>query len=107
MKTGQKVDAQKEELKQVEAYCFHHKLVELLARNKLMVADLTKRLADQQSGGQQAATNRRPLRPDDLVHMYETLIENLQELCDLPGNDTDEEQYGQWTAEVAGFRAFR
>ena len=80
MKTGQKVEAQKEELKQVEAYVNHHKLVELVARNKAMITELTTRLEAEQATGQAgkavstaAATtpgNKRPLRPDDLVTLF-------------------------------------
>lgn len=97
MKSGQKVEAQKDELRQIEAYVTHHKLIELSARNKKMALDLSTRLAAQQEAGNGKAESsgphtRRPLRPDDLVHMYETLISNLQELCELPGNDEDEEQ---------------
>jgi signal recognition particle subunit SRP68 len=109
MKSGQKVEAQKQELVQLEAYVTHHKTTQLVGRNMMMVADLTKKLEKQQAAGNagNAATGRRPLRPDDLVHMYETLLNNLEELSELPGAEEDEAQMEKWELQKGVYRAMR
>lgn len=75
----------------------------------MMVADLTQKLEVQQAGsaGSSTVTGRRPLRPDDLVHMYETLEKNLEDLSELPGAEEEEEQMHKWELQKGVYRAFR
>jgi len=44
-------------------------------------------------------------RPDDLVRLYETLIQNLTEMASLPGTDTENSK--EIAAKILSYKAFR
>eukprot|EP00937_MAST-01D_sp_MAST-1D-sp2_P007119 g7119.t1 len=118
MKSGAKVDEQRGELAELKLYLARGKLLRAMARNQRLLADTEARLALQQRGGPAAAAaggggaGRRPVRADDMVHLFDLVLDNLDELlAQTPDGttnaDADAEQREKWEAQQLAARAAR
>ena len=90
MSVGARVEAQKEELRLLASYLQHGRLETMRARNEGLVAGLAK------TG-----------RPEDLVHVYDALMQNVAEVLKLPGVEDVDPVLTKAQALQARYRAQR
>jgi len=113
MKSGAKVDEQRRELVELGHYLAHQKISKVMRRNSALLEATEAKLAEQDSSssaGRAAAGGvgeRRPVRPDDLIHLYDQQVDYVAELRAQPGAADDEAQAAAWEAQTASSKAHR
>mmetsp|Transcript_17659 Transcript_17659/g.24537 ORF Transcript_17659/g.24537 Transcript_17659/m.24537 type:complete len:617 (+) Transcript_17659:36-1886(+) len=98
-----KVEAQEEQLVQLRNYVTNQKLTKTIERNLLMVESIEGRLFAKDD-------QKRRSKPEDLVRVYETLIQNVNELeANNPTPSTEEEKEAKKenAARLLAFKAYR
>jgi signal recognition particle subunit SRP68 len=100
MSHGARVEAQKEELRLLASYLQHGKLETMRLRNEGLVKSLLRGNAGGKGG-------KAGGRPEDLVHVLDSLMQNAAEVQALPGVEELEPVLTQAQALQARYRAQR
>jgi len=96
--TSQKATDTQENLQFLQSYVNFLKLKKTIERNLILVDMYKQRLDGATADGKRT-------KPDDLVRLYETLIQNFTEMAGLPG--TDSEYSKEIAAKILSNKAFR
>eukprot|EP01114_Cavostelium_apophysatum_P017490 TRINITY_DN5209_c0_g1_i1.p1 TRINITY_DN5209_c0_g1~~TRINITY_DN5209_c0_g1_i1.p1 ORF type:complete len:269 (-),score=109.93 TRINITY_DN5209_c0_g1_i1:11-817(-) len=101
-----KAEAQEEHLQQLKTYLTHTKLSKTVDRNLLMVESYEKKLG-YRTGEEPAAEEgtKKKAKPDDLVKVYETLIQNMTEIIELGADEPESAKEN--AARIYDFKATR
>jgi len=109
---SQKAETQEENLQSLMSYISYMKLCRTIDRNMLLIDSLEKRIVSRHYPDQLDFVNessdgpKKKSRPDDLVRVYETLVQNVSELLELQAA-TDAEQTKEINAKFLSFKALR
>jgi len=102
-----KSEIQKDVLLMLQDYVTISKLKKTVERNLLLVQSLQNRFNSSRENTEKSeGEKQKPVRPDDLVRIYETLIQNMMESEELR-EKTDIEQGKEIAANILLFQALR
>jgi hypothetical protein len=111
MSHGTRVEATKEELRLLGSYLQHGKLETMMARNQALVQRLLSSSSSSSSSTKKstgtAATGGGRGRPEDLVHVYDALLQNASDVLKLPGVEDVEAVLTHTQALQGHYRAQR
>lgn len=102
MKSGQLVDAQRQELQALEHYVRYMKLRQLTNRNLVIMCQVERRLEAGKENDNEETTV-----PEDMVHILDMIIQNIEEMQCIPGTDDDAEAGLECNAKHCTFSALR
>eukprot|EP01104_Vermistella_antarctica_P007054 TRINITY_DN1779_c0_g2_i1.p1 TRINITY_DN1779_c0_g2~~TRINITY_DN1779_c0_g2_i1.p1 ORF type:complete len:609 (+),score=196.16 TRINITY_DN1779_c0_g2_i1:31-1857(+) len=106
-KSAKKLEAQLQNVRFLQRYIAHLRLQRVIERNRLLVVSLKRRLR-RHGVPSQARTPGKPSKPDDLVRLYETLIQNTEDFeAARQESGADVEAGKRNGATVLAFRAQR
>jgi signal recognition particle subunit SRP68 len=91
-------------LRFLHAYIAYNLLQRTLDRNIMMVTNMVARLAESKKRN---ATGKSNTTPGDVVRLYDTLLQNVEDMEQLPGVDDDETIVKQLKAKEALFKAHK
>lgn len=92
------------------AYLSYIRLIRTLERNLLMVAQAKQSLFVENSVGDiadQSAAGKKVVRPQNLTRLYEIIAQNLAELQQIPGMESDVDYQNEINGLSVAFKAFR
>jgi len=88
----------------MKTYVTYLKLTKTVERNLLLVDSYEKRLSGRTETTEESGSKKKA-KPDDLVRVYETLIQNVTEISELKADDP--EQAKEIAARILSFKATR
>eukprot|EP00300_Choanocystis_sp_HF-7_P031091 c40187_g1_i1.p1 GENE.c40187_g1_i1~~c40187_g1_i1.p1 ORF type:complete len:572 (-),score=132.17 c40187_g1_i1:166-1881(-) len=98
------------QLDQLKAYLTHQLLTATVQRDRAMVGDLRAKLEHQATAGAGSSKNKyaagKPVQPEDLISMYERLIQSMNEFTSLPGYHASAEESAV-EGSIALYKALR
>ncbi|XP_069123968.1 signal recognition particle subunit SRP68-like [Argopecten irradians] len=86
----------------LHTYLTYTRLTKTVERNLLLIESLKNYLP-----GKQVQEGRKITKPQDLVRLYDIMIQNLSEIPALPGLEEDSSLEEEMEARILGFKAFR
>ncbi|KAJ8037657.1 Signal recognition particle subunit SRP68 [Holothuria leucospilota] len=105
-KRGQQTGEDVSSNQYLHTYLTYIRLTRTIERNILLVESLKERLP-----GSLAETKleqgQKKTKPQDLIRMYDTIIQSLGEIPQLPGVEDDEDLQQEVTAKTYKFKAYR
>jgi len=99
-----KLETQEENLQLLKNYVTYLKLPKTVDRNLLLLDSYEKRLGITKDTQEEDGPKKRS-KPDDLVRVYESLIQNLTEIAELRADDP--EQSKEIAAKILSYKAQR
>jgi len=107
MASGGQSDASKDALVALQAYANYHKLRYAIERCTVQADNM--RLKQQQSSQRQRGNKRKISKPEDLVAVYDKLLQHVSDLRSLDADNDDEssQQASLIASHAASARAFR
>ncbi|WAQ97375.1 SRP68-like protein, partial [Mya arenaria] len=99
---GQPLEGQVSNQHYLHSYLTYIKLSKTIERNLLLIENMRSYLP-----GAQVEEGRKITKPQDLVRLYDIIIQNLGEIPNLNGIEDDESFKEEMTVRALGFKAFR
>ncbi|XP_064617807.1 signal recognition particle subunit SRP68-like [Liolophura sinensis] len=99
---GQQVDGKISNLHYLHTYLTYLRLTKTVERNLLLIENLKENLP-----GQQVAPGKKITKPQDLVRLYDIIMQNLGEIPNLSGLEDDEALQKEISTQIQGYKAFR
>lgn len=89
------------------AYLSYIRLTRTLERNLYLVAQTKQGLEDSNKITNEKGTETKKVRPHDLTRLYEIILQNVTELQQLSGMETDADYQSEVETLALSFKAFR
>lgn len=99
---GQPLEGKVSNAHYLHSYLTYIKLTKTIERNLLLIENMKLYLP-----GGQVEEGRKITKPQDLVRLYDIIIQNLGEIPSLDGLEDDEALAEEMSARALGFKAFR
>ncbi|KJE93104.1 hypothetical protein CAOG_009730 [Capsaspora owczarzaki ATCC 30864] len=111
-KGAQKSEALADTLRFLLAYISYQKLSRTIERNLILIAAAKERLPAETEAAASATVAvhdaaSKPTRPDDIVRLYDIILQNLADMNELGGLDNDPEFTKELAARTLYFKTFR
>ncbi|KXJ06382.1 Signal recognition particle subunit SRP68 [Exaiptasia diaphana] len=107
---SQKSETQVAQLQSLQSYITYVKLSKTTDRNLLMVEAMKKQLPASLQDSSEAVEpdpTKKLTKPEDLVRIYDIILQTLSDMGELPGVDDDIEMSKDISAQILHFKAYR
>jgi signal recognition particle subunit SRP68 len=101
------VDGQVNSLNFLHSYVTYLRQMMTVERNILLLDEMKQNLPQPDGTPNPLADGKKPTKPQDLVRLYEIIIQSLGEIIQLPGVEDDMKFVQDLQAQVQAYKAFR
>lgn len=99
---GQPIDGRISNQHYLHSYLTFIRLTKTIKRNLLLIDNMKQYLPNMV-----VPEGKKITKPQDLVRLYDIIIQNLNEILNLPGIEEDSNLSNEIKAQILGFKAFR
>ncbi|XP_063961502.1 signal recognition particle subunit SRP68-like [Lytechinus pictus] len=103
---GQRQDGPVSTTQYLHTYLTYIRLTSTIERN-ILLADALKANLQTREDGEQESSNQKRTKPQDLIRLYDIILQNLSEILQLPGLEGDVDLQQEVGAKTLKFKAYR